>query len=85
MEVVKQITIKNWTSYFYNDKINIKNSEPNLLGIDKKSYKTIAIYNMGYITIKQIDGYENICSVNPLYLLVNHENGYIEEKMEINT
>ena len=29
---------------------------------------------------KKIDDYENICSVNPLYLCINHANGYIEEK-----
>ena len=52
--------------------INIKNVEPNLLKIDRKSYKNIGIYNIGYITIKKIDDYENIYSVNPLYLRVNH-------------
>ena len=41
--------------------------------------KNIGIYNIGYITIKKIDDYENIHSVNPLYFLVNHANGYIEE------
>ena len=51
-----------------------------MLKIDKKSYKNIGIYNIGYITIKNIDDYENIYSVNLLYLLVNHTNGYIEEK-----
>ena len=51
-----------------------------MLKIDKKSYKNIGIYNIGYITIKNIDDYENIYSVNHLYLLVNHTNGYIEEK-----
>ena len=35
-----------------------------------------------YITIKKIDDYENIYRVNPLYLLVNHANEYIEEKNE---
>ena len=35
---------------------------------------------MGYITIKKIDDCENIDSVNPFYLLVNHANGYTEEK-----
>ena len=40
----------------------------------------IGIYNTGYITIKKIDDCETIYSVNPLYLLVNHANGYIEEK-----
>ena len=80
MEEVKQINIKNQTYYFYNDMINLKNFEPNLLKIDRKSYKNIGIYNIGYITIKKIDDCENIYSVNPLYLLVNHASGYIEEK-----
>ena len=35
---------------------------------------------MGYITIKKIDDCENIHSVNPLYLRIDHANGYIEEK-----
>ena len=80
MGLVKQIDIKNRTYYFYNDMINIKNFEPNLLKIDRKSYKNIGIYNIGYITIKKIDDYENIYSVNPLYLTIAHASGYIEEK-----
>ena len=51
-----------------------------MLKIDKKSYKYIGIYNIGYITIKIIDDCENIYSVNPLYLRINHASGYIEEK-----
>ena len=80
MGEVKQINIKNRTYYFYNDMINLKKFQPNLLKIDRKSYKNIGIYNIGYITIKKIDDCENIYSVNPLYLLVNHANGYIEGK-----
>ena len=80
MEEVKQINIKNWTCSFYNDMINIKNFELNLLKIDRKSYKNIGIYNIGYITIKKIDDYENIYSVNTLYLTITHASGYIEEK-----
>ena len=76
MGVVKQIDIKNRTYYFYNDMINIKTFDSNLLKIDKKSYKDIDIYNIGYITIKKIDDYENIFSVNPLYLIVDHASGY---------
>ena len=52
----------------------------NLLKIDKKSYKNTGIYNTGYITIKKIDDYKSIYSVNPLYLCVNHANRYIKEK-----
>ena len=50
-----------------------------MLKIDKKSYKNIGIYNIGYITIKKIDDCENIYSVNPLYLRITHASGYIEE------
>ena len=53
MRVVKQIDIKNRNYYFYNDMINIKAFDSNLLKIDKKSYKHISIYNIGYITIKK--------------------------------
>ena len=80
MGLVKQVDIKNRTYYFYNDMINIKKFDSNLLKIDKKSYKDIGIYNIGYITIKKIDDCESIYSVNPLYLRVDHVNGYIEEK-----
>ena len=80
MGVVKQIDIKNRTYYFYNDMINIKKFDSNLLKIDKKSYKNIGIYNIGYITIKKIDDSENIYCVNSLYLIIAHANGYIEEK-----
>ena len=51
-----------------------------MLKIDKTSYKNIDIYYTGYITIKKIDDYESIYSVNALYLLINHASGYIEEK-----
>ena len=53
-----------------------------MLKIDRKSYKNIGIYNIGYITIKKIDDYERIYSVNPLYLLANNASGYIKEKNE---
>ena len=85
MAEVKQISIKSLTYYFYNDMINLKNFKSNLLKFDKKHEKGIDIYYIGYISIKKIDDCENIDSVDPLYLLVNHARGYIEEKMEINT
>ena len=80
MGEVKQINIKNRTRYFYNDIIDLKNFDPRLLKTDKKSFKDIGIYYIGYITIKKIDVCENINSVNPLYLLIDHASGYIEEK-----
>ena len=80
MGEVKQIKIKNRTYHFNNEMINLKNFESNLLKIDKLSYKNIGIYSIEYITIKKKDDYESIYSINPLYLLVNHANGYIEQK-----
>ena len=80
MEEVKQIDIKNRTYYFYNYIIDTKDFESKLLKIGKKSYKDIGIYNTGYITKRKIDDCETIYSVNPLYLLIDHESGYIEEK-----
>ena len=53
-----------------------------MLKFDKKSYKDIGIYNIGYITIKKIGDCKNIYSVNPLYLRINHASGYIEEIIE---
>ena len=83
MGLIKQTDIKNRTYYLYNDLINIKKFDSNSLKIDKKSYKGIDIYNIGYITIKKIDDCESFYSVNPLYLRIDHVNGYIEEK-EVN-
>ena len=80
MGEIKQINMKNRTYYFYNNIIDIKNFDARLLKINKKSYKNIGIYNIGYITIKKIDDCKNIHSVNPLYLRIDHANGYIEEK-----
>ena len=37
---IKQICIKNLPHYFFNDTINIKNFDPNLLSIDKISFKS---------------------------------------------
>ena len=50
MGEVKQIEIKTQTYYLYKDMINLKSFELNLLKVDKKSYKNIGIYNIGYIT-----------------------------------
>ena len=80
MGTIKQINIKNQTYYFYNDIIDLENFDTKLLKIDKKSYKDIDIYNIGYATKKKIDNCKNINSVNPLYLGITHANGYIEEK-----
>ena len=50
---IKEINIKNRKYYFLNDMIGIKNFDSSLRKIDKKSYKNIGIYNIGYIPIKK--------------------------------
>ena len=54
MGEIKQINIKNRTFYFYNNIIDLKNFYAWLLKIDRKSFKGIGIYNIGYITIKKL-------------------------------
>ena len=71
--------VKNRAYYFFNDMINIKDFDPSLIKINKKSYKNVGIYHIGYITIKSISDCENINSVNPLYLMIGEVDGYIEE------
>ena len=89
MGEVKQMNIKNRYyfkhCYFYNDKINVKDFESNLLKIDKKLYKNIDIYNIGYITIKTFGDCE-IFKVQILftYLLIM-QSGILKKRMEINT
>ena len=77
---VKELNIKNRTYYFFNDIINIEIFYSGLLNIEKISYKNIDTYYIGYIPIKKIDDYENIHSVNPLYLITGEVDGHIEEK-----
>ena len=82
MENIKQFNIKNRTYQFYNNIINIEEFNSNLLKIDKKSYKGIDVYYIGYVTIRKIGDYENIYSVNPLYLKISKLDGHIKENNE---
>ena len=44
------------------------------------SNKTLIFTTLDTSQLKKIGDYENIYSVNPLYLIVNHASGYIKEK-----
>ena len=70
--------IKNKTYYFYNDQTDLKDFDAKLLKVDKKDYNEIDIYYIGYVTIKKIGDYNNINSVNPLYLIINEMIGHFE-------
>ena len=85
MGKVKKLNIKNQTYYYFNDIINIKDFHSNLLRIDKKQYKDIHIYYIGYFNVKKFGDCENINSVNPLYLMIHSATGYFKEKHGENT
>ena len=80
MGEVKEMNIKYQTYYFFDDMIDIRHFQPNFLKIDKKPYEDIDIYYICYIPIKKVGDYENICSVNPLYLIISSTTGYFKEK-----
>ena len=65
----KEINIKNRTYYFFDVMINIKDFDPSLIKIDKKSYKNTGIHYIGYMTMKDFNNVK-IDSVNPLFLIV---------------
>ena len=67
MITTKQMNTKSRSYYFYNDLNDIKYFDPNLLKLDKKSFKNIGVCYIGYIT--ENDQYK-VNSANSLYLLV---------------
>ena len=77
MGSIKEINIRKGTYYFYNDMIDIKNFGPNLLKMDKKSYKNNDVYYIGYLTIKNIGNYRSIHCVNPSYFVIGEVYEYI--------
>ena len=74
MRTLRQINIKNRPHYFFNDIINIKNVDPDLLAKDKISFKST---NAVIYHCKSID-HVNIYSANSPYLIFNNVDGYIE-------
>ena len=79
---IKEMNIKNRFYYLFDDTINIEDFDPNLLKTDKKLYKNIGIYYIGYITVKDSE-YVKTDSVNSLYLIISEVDGYFKEKKYI--
>ena len=73
----KQMNIKNWTYYFYNGLINIKNFDGKLLKLDKKHLWVLAFITL---VMSQKKPEWKINSVSTLYLMINRIDGFIEEK-----
>ena len=75
-----KINIINRTYYFYDDQINLKGFDGSLSKVDKKNYKQIDVYYIGYVTFKEFANSININSVNPLFLMIDKMIGHFEEK-----
>ena len=81
MGEIRDLNIKNRTYYYLDDIIDIKTFEANLLKIDIKLNRDFEIYYTGYDTSKKFKNcnddciYENIRSVNPLYLIFHSATG----------
>ena len=54
MGKVKQTEIKNHTYFFYNDMINVKNFESNLLKIDKNITKALIFTILDTLQLKKL-------------------------------
>ena len=73
----KKLNIKGRSYYFYNDLISLWNFEERNLKLEKKCWKDIDIYYLGYVDKKPE---WNINSINQLYLIVNGIYGSISEE-----
>ena len=54
MEKIRQINIKNRTYYFYNDQINLKDFDANLLKVDKKITKRLTFITLVMWLLKKL-------------------------------
>ena len=74
------MSIKNRSYYLINNVIALKDFDEANLKVNKKYYKHIYIYYIGYTAIKRICDYENIRIVNPLYSIIHSGAGYFTEE-----
>ena len=51
---IKQINIKNWTHYFFNDMINIKDFDSSFLKIDKNHPKIFVFATLDTLQLKKL-------------------------------
>ena len=79
MEEIKQINIKNWTYYFYNDIINLDEFDGSKIKADRKNFNDIDIYYLGYEHKKKITECNEISNINPLYLRITDMKGQFKK------
>ena len=73
MMTIRKVNIKNCPYFLFNTMTNIKKFDPNLLSIDKISFKK---YND--CVIYEIEYFKNFSNKNSLYLVFNNVDAYIE-------
>ena len=83
MGSIKQINIEVCPYYFFDDMFNIKDFDPNLLRIDKISFKSTdtIIYNIRYIAMRSID----VLTMKILILFLTIQMDTLNKVMNINT
>ena len=75
----KQLDIKNRSYYFYNDLINLPNFSMNNLKLDKKTWRDIDIYYIGYVDKNKPENWF-VNSANLLYLMINRVFCFVGEE-----
>ena len=84
MEELRQMNIKNWSCYFYNDIIDIDDFDESKIKIDKRGINDIDIYYLGYEYKKKITEGNVINSINPLYLRIRDTRGQFKKGKDDN-
>ena len=79
MGEIKQINVKNRTYYFYNDIIDLDEFDGSKIKVDIKFFNDIDIYYLGYKYKKKITEFNEINSVNPLYLKITDIKGQFKK------
>ena len=75
----KQLDIKDKSCYFYNDLIKLSKFSADNFRIDKKTWKDIDIYYIGYIDKSKPEEWK-VNSVNLSYLIINKVFCFVGEK-----
>ena len=70
MRELKELNIKNWSYYFYNDIIDFDEPDESKIKLDKKDFIGIDIYYLGYEYKTKITECNVTNNVNPLYLRI---------------
>ena len=79
MGEIKQININNRTYYFYNDIINLDEFDRSKIKVERKNFKDIDIYYLGYEYKKNVTECNETNSINSLYLRITDMKGQFKK------